>query len=342
MKFVDEAKIEIEAGDGGNGCVAFRREKYVPRGGPSGGDGGNGGHVVIRADRRVGTLLEFRYAPKVRAKDGQNGMGRDRNGRRGESLELKVPVGTLIIDDHTDEVLADLDQSDSQFIAAKGGRGGIGNLQFKRPWNRSPREATEGRPGGQRTLRLELKLLADIGIIGLPNVGKSTLISRLSAAKPKIADYPFTTLVPNLGVLRVDEGRSLVVADIPGLVPGAAEGAGLGARFLRHVERTAGLLHLLAVRPGEVCDPLEDLDLINSELEKHDSDLAARRQLVALTKADLPDTREIYDELSARLAERGQELLLISGVTGEGLDALVYRLWDLAQGEAERDDIEEP
>ena len=215
MKFVDEAKVEVHAGDGGNGCVAFRREKYLPRGGPSGGDGGNGGQVVVRAERRVGTLLEFRYAPKVKAKNGQNGMGRDRNGRRGESVEIRVPIGTLIIDDDTDELLADLDQADAQFIAAKGGRGGSGNLQFKRPWNRSPREATDGRPGGQRNLRLELKLLADVGIIGLPNVGKSTLISRLSSAKPKIADYPFTTLVPNLGVLRIDDVRSIVVADIP-------------------------------------------------------------------------------------------------------------------------------
>lgn len=328
MKFVDEVRIEAHAGNGGDGCVAFRREKYIPRGGPSGGDGGHGGDVVLRADASVGTLLELRYAPLIKAGHGQHGMGKDRDGKRGESRELAVPVGTVVTDEASGEVLGDLDHDGAELVVAHGGRSGAGNLHYKRPWNRTPREAQEGRPGEHRTLRLELKLLADVGLIGMPNVGKSTLISRLSAARPKIADYPFTTLVPNLGVVRVDELHSYVVADIPGLVPGAASGAGLGSRFLRHVERTRCLLHLLAPRPGEADDPLDDFDAINQELALHDEELARRPQVVALNKADLPEARGGYDELSRRLAERDLELLLISSVTGEGLEALRFRLWD--------------
>ncbi len=329
MKFVDEVVIQVRSGDGGQGCIAFRREKYQPRGGPSGGDGGNGGDIVLRANNRVGTLLEFRYQPQFRAKNGQHGMGSDRNGHRGESRELIVPVGTLVFDEKTGELLADLNEIGASVVVARGGRGGAGNISFKRPWKRTPREAEDGRPGQSKSLRLELKLLADVGIIGMPNVGKSTLVSRYSAAKPKVADYPFTTLVPNLGVVKVDEVKSYVIADIPGLVPGAASGAGLGSRFLRHVERTQCLLHLLAFRPGEDSDPLQDFDVINRELEEHSSGLATRPQVVALNKADLTETREVFANLEKQFQERNIPLRLISGVSGDGLEALRFELWDL-------------
>lgn len=333
MKFVDEVEIEVRAGDGGNGCVAFRREKYAPRGGPSGGDGGHGGNVVIRADRAVNTLLEYRYEPVIKAERGLHGQGSDRHGRNGEHREIVVPVGTLVFDAESGDPIADLDDDGVRVVVAKGGRGGAGNLRFKTAWNRSPRQSTEGTAGVQRKVRLELKLLADIGLLGLPNVGKSTLVSRLSAAKPKIADYPFTTLTPHLGVVRVGGEGSFVLADIPGLVPGAAEGAGLGSRFLRHVERTRGLLHLLALRPGEDADPLEDFDRINEELERHGKELAKRPQIVALNKTDLSETREAYADLALKFEERGLTLLLISGVSGEGLDQLRWKLWELVQKE---------
>ncbi len=328
MKFVDEVEIVVQAGNGGNGCVAFRREKYVPRGGPSGGDGGDGGDVVIRADRRANTLLEYRYAPVIKAEHGVHGQGSDRHGRKGESKVIVVPVGTLVFDESSGALIADLDEAGARVIAAKGGKGGAGNLRFKTPWNRTPRQAKEGTSGEGRKLRLELKLLADIGLLGLPNVGKSTLISRMSAAKPKVADYPFTTLTPHLGVVRVGDD-SFVMADIPGLVPGAAAGAGLGSRFLRHVERTRGLLHLLALRPGEDCDPLDDFDKINEELEGHSAELAARPQVVALNKSDLTETRETFSELEKRFEDRGLSLLLISGVSGKGLEKLRWKLWEL-------------
>jgi GTP-binding protein len=335
MKFVDEVEIEIKGGDGGNGCIAFRREKFVPRGGPSGGDGGNGGDVIVRADERVNTLLEHRYTPLVKAKRGQHGLGSDRHGRGGESRELVVPVGTQIFDAVTGELLADLDSAGVEVIAAKGGRGGTGNIRFKSSTNRTPRTATDGELGEARKLRLELKLLADVGLLGLPNVGKSTLISKISAARPRVADYPFTTLTPHLGVVRIDDERSFVLADIPGLVPGAADGAGLGARFLRHVERTRGLLHLLALRPGEESDPLDDFDQINAELARHNEELVLRRQVVALNKADLTETREIYPELARRFEARGIDLHLISGVSGLGLDRLIRDLSELGRADVE-------
>jgi GTP-binding protein len=332
MKFIDEVEIEVRAGDGGNGCVAFRREKYVPRGGPSGGDGGDGGDVVIRASSRVNTLLEYRYAPQIRAERGQNGMGADCYGRGGASHEVVVPVGTLVLDAATGEVLADLDAEGAEVVAARGGKGGKGNIKFKSASNRTPRQAEPGSSGEHRRLRLELKLLADVGLLGLPNVGKSTLISRLSAARPKVADYPFTTLVPHLGVVRVSDEHSFVLADIPGLVPGAADGAGLGSRFLRHVERTRGLVHLLALRPGEDSDPVSDHDTINEELARHSAELAARPQVVVLNKADLTETRAEYPELARRFAERGVTLHLVSGVTGDGLDDLRREMWRLVSG----------
>ncbi len=338
MKFVDEVVIEVRAGDGGHGCVAFRREKYQPRGGPSGGDGGDGGDVIIRAEGRVGTLLELRYSPLIRAERGQHGMGNDRDGRRGAPQEITVPVGTLVYDNGTGELLADLDKPGATAIAARGGRGGAGNLKFKKPWNRTPREARDGTPGEHRTLRLELKLLADVGIIGVPNVGKSTLISRLSSARPKVADYPFTTLIPNLGVVRVDRSRSFVLADIPGLVRGAAGGAGLGSRFLRHVDRTRALLHLVALTPGVPCDPLEDFEAINRELALHSAELAVRQQIVALNKADLAESQAEHRELARRFQEIGVDLRLISGVSGEGLDQLRYDLWALVRSDDQPDD----
>lgn len=340
MKFVDEVVIKVQAGDGGNGCVAFRREKYVPRGGPSGGSGGDGGDIIFCADERVGTLLELRHKPQIKAEHGRPGMGRDRDGRSGEPLMLKVPVGTIVADNDSGEIIGDLDSAGAEVVAASGGRGGMGNLAFKRPWNRTPREAEEGSPGETRTLKLELKLLADIGIIGMPNVGKSTLVSRMSSARPKIADYPFTTLVPNLGVVRVEAGSTFVLADIPGLIPGAADGAGLGARFLRHVERTRGLLHLLALRPGEDCDPLEDYDTINEELRKHGAELAERPQVVALNKSDLPETREAFEAISQQFKERGVTLHALSAATGEGIDSIRFALWGLIEGEPERTDFE--
>ena len=341
MKFVDEVVLEVRAGDGGNGCVAFRREKFQPRGGPSGGDGGDGGDIVVRADSKVSTLLEYRFTPLLKAGRGRHGEGHDRNGRSGDGKEIVVPVGTMVFDDATGEQIADLDAHGQVVIAAKGGQGGFGNLHFKKPWNRAPKEAKEGTPGEQRTLRLELKLLADVGIIGMPNVGKSTLISRLSAAKPKVADYPFTTLVPNLGVVRIDSESTYVLADIPGLVPGAADGAGLGSRFLRHVERTKCLLHLVAIRLGEESDPLEDFEVINDELKAHDPELAARPQVVAMNKADIPETREVHEELRAAFEEMGFELMLISGATGEGLDDVKYRLWNTLESVRKAEEKEE-
>jgi len=339
MKFVDEVDVEVKAGDGGNGCVAFRREKHQPRGGPSGGDGGKGGNIVVRAAPRVATLLEFRFMPLIKAENGQHGMGSDRHGRGGASQELVVPVGTMIFDRDQGTLLADLDQADATVVAAQGGRGGAGNLHYKRPWNRSPRQAKEGEPGERRQLRLELKLLADVGIIGMPNVGKSTLISRISAARPKVADYPFTTLVPNLGVVQLPERGSFVVADIPGLVPGAAGGAGLGARFLRHVERTRCLVHILALTPGGPSDPLADFEAINRELALHDATLAKRPQLVLLNKADLVETRDAYDELAHQLHERYQQPLhLISGATGQGTNRVTHQLWQLLQPLSDDDD----
>ncbi|HEX2569969.1 MAG TPA: GTPase ObgE [Polyangia bacterium] len=327
MQFIDEVKIYVQGGDGGNGCVAFRREKYVPRGGPSGGDGGNGGSVVMVADPQLSTLLDLRYQQHYRAGRGEHGQGHDCYGRAAEDLLVRVPVGTLVKDEATDEVLADLDRPDMRFVAARGGRGGRGNMHFATPTNQAPRHAEEGTPGEMRTLRLELKLLADAGIVGYPNVGKSTFISRVSRARPKIADYPFTTLTPNLGVVSLSEGRSFVLADIPGLIEGAAEGHGLGHRFLRHVERTSVLLHLIECSVEPERDPVHDYEVIQRELAEYDAALAARPQVVALTKMDLTETREAYATLREAFAARGIELYAISAATGEGIKEVLERLW---------------
>lgn len=330
MQFIDEASISVEAGKGGAGCLSFRREKYVAKGGPDGGDGGDGGSVWLVADDALNTLVDFRYQPRYRAKNGQPGSGRNKTGSAGEDLFVKVPVGTTVIDEGTREVLGDLLTHGTKLRVAAAGYRGLGNTRFKSSTNRAPRKTTPGTPGEIRKLRLQLKLIADVGLLGLPNAGKSTLLSRVSASKPKIADYPFTTLVPSLGVVGGDSDRSLVMADIPGLIEGAAEGAGLGTRFLRHVARTRVLLHLVDVAPLDETDPLDNVALIENELLTYSSAFAERPVLVVLNKLDLLAPSELAalrDRFASAFPER--EILCISAVTGEGLDAMVHRLQDL-------------
>ncbi len=328
MKFVDEVRIRVEAGDGGNGCMSFRREKYVPRGGPNGGDGGDGGHVVLRVDTGLSTLLDLSYPQTLRAGRGEHGRGKEQYGKAGEDLVLRVPPGTIVHDDESGETLADLRASGEEAVVARGGRGGRGNMHFATSTNRAPRRADPGTPGDKRTLRLELRVLADAGLLGFPNVGKSTLIRAVSAAKPRVADYPFTTLVPHLGVVRVHEELSFVLADVPGLIPGAHEGQGLGTRFLRHLSRTAVLVHLLDVSGISGRDPVDDFDTINRELALASPELAAKPQIVAATKLDLAETRERLPEVQARLAARGITLHAVSGATGDGTRELVALIAD--------------
>jgi GTP-binding protein len=324
MKFVDEVHIRVEAGDGGNGCVAFRREKYVPRGGPSGGDGGDGGDVVLAVDPGLTTLLDLSYPQQLRSGRGEHGRGKNQYGKRGEDLVLRVPAGTLVWDADTAELLADLRSPGERTIVAHGGRGGRGNMHFATPTRRAPREAQDGTPGEQRSLRLELRVLADAGLLGFPNVGKSTLIRAVSAARPRVADYPFTTLVPHLGVVRIDEETSFVLADVPGLIEGAHEGHGLGTRFLRHLSRTAVLVHLLDVSGLSGREPLADFDTLNRELALASPDLAAKPQIVVAGKADLAETRERLPAVRAALAARGVTLHVVSGATGEGTRELMH------------------
>lgn len=327
MQFIDEAAIDVKAGDGGRGCVAFRREKYVPRGGPSGGDGGRGGDIVFVVDPGLSTLLDFRYRKRYQAERGEHGMGSDCYGKNGADLLVPVPPGTLIRDADTRELLIDLKTAGERFVAARGGAGGRGNIHFATSTNQAPRRAEPGIPGEERHLLLELKLLADVGLLGFPNVGKSTLISRCSRARPKIADYPFTTLLPNLGVVELSDMRSFVLADIPGLIEGAAEGKGLGTRFLRHVERTRVLLHLLELSADPGRDPLRDFDTLNAELRKHDPALAERPQIVALSKIDLPDATEAWPRLAKKFSARGITLHALSGVTGQGVAEALEEAW---------------
>ncbi len=329
MQFIDEARVYIKAGDGGNGSAAMRRESKVPRGGPAGGDGGDGGDVVFVADTQLGTLLDFKYKRHYKAKRGEDGRGKDQYGKGGEDLILRVPVGTIIFDDDTGEVLADLDADEARCIAARGGHGGRGNIHFKTSRNQAPRRADPGTPGQERTVRLELKLLADVGLLGFPSVGKSTLIAKVSRARPKIAAYPFTTLIPNLGVVQLSDDRSLIMADIPGLIEGAAEGVGLGHRFLRHVERTRILLHVIEAHEmlDEGRDPVGDYDTLNRELRRYAPELAHKPQIVALNKIDLPETRARAEDIRGSFAERGIEVHLISGVSGEGIAPLLEMLW---------------
>ncbi|MGE5554463.1 MAG: GTPase ObgE [Betaproteobacteria bacterium] len=325
--FIDRARIWVKGGDGGHGAAHFRREKYVPAGGPDGGDGGRGGNVEAEVDGGLGTLLDFRYRSRYRAPDGGNGAGKQMSGRDGEDVILKVPPGTLIRDVRTGEVLADLLYPGQRAILAFGGRGGRGNLHFATPTRRAPKFAEQGEPGEERELELELRLLADVGLVGFPNAGKSTLIAHVSAARPKIADYPFTTLVPNLGVVRVGEGQSFVIADIPGLIPGASQGAGLGLDFLRHVERTRVLVHVLDLateEPGR--DPVSDWQAIVRELAAYRPDLLERPQLVAANKTDVTGAEERLAKAQPVFEHQGLRVFPISAATGRGLDELVAQL----------------
>jgi GTP-binding protein len=324
--FVDEAHIYVKAGDGGNGCLAFRREKYVPRGGPSGGDGGNGGDVVLEATGQENTLLRYRYDREFRADRGRHGEGSKRHGRSGSDLVLLVPLGTVVYDEETKETLADLADPGQRLIVVHGGRGGRGNARFAKPWRRAPKEFEVGQKGEERRLCLELKLLADVGLVGFPNAGKSTLISRISAARPKIADYPFTTLEPRLGVVSADGtpwGKTFVVADLPGLIEGASAGAGLGIRFLKHIERTRLLAHLVDVSDGNPRDPVQEFEIITGELAAFSPELVAKPTIVVATKVDAATDSEKRERLREFAQSRGLAFHAISAVTGAGIPELV-------------------
>jgi GTPase len=326
MKFVDEVKIHVKAGDGGNGCISFRRERYIPKGGPNGGDGGKGGDVILHADGQLSTLLDLTYPKQLRASKGIHGKGKDQAGRNGPDLIIRVPVGTLVRDEDTGELLQDLLFNGQMFVVAEGGRGGRGNARFATSTNRAPRRAEKGVEGQERYLRLELKLLADVGIIGFPNAGKSTLLSRISSARPKIADYPFTTLVPNLGVVEREGIPPFVVADIPGIIEGASRGAGLGLTFLRHIERTRLLVHLLDISGGPFDDPVETFHALNGELRAYHPSLPMKTQMVALNKIDLAATQEKIEGCMKDFKRMGYEPYLISARTGEGLETLIEAL----------------
>src|SRR5262249_5404283 len=332
MKFVDEVRIRVEAGDGGDGCGSFRREKSGPRGGPDGGDGGDGGDVVLCVDPGLSTLLDLSYPKHLRAGRGEHGRGKDQHGARGADLVLRVPPGTLVYEVESGDLLTDLRAAGERAVVAHGGRGGRGNMHFATPTNRGPRHAEPGTAGEQRVLRLEPRLLADAGLLGVPNVGKSTLVAAMSAARPRIADYPFTTLVPHLGVVRVDEETSFVLADVPGLIEGAHAGHGLGTRFLRHLARTAVLIHLLDVSGLGGRDPLDDFDAINRELELASAALAAKPQIVVAGKLDLAETREHLPAARRAFAARGVTLHAVSGATGEGTRELVATIAAAVRG----------
>lgn len=323
--FIDRAKIYVKGGDGGNGVVAFRREKYVPRGGPSGGDGGKGADVVLVVDSSLSTLIDFKYKVHYKGKRGEHGQGSNRFGRSAEDLVIKVPPGTVVKDAESGEILADLVEDGDRFVAAKGGRGGRGNARFVSSVHRAPDFAEKGEPGEERWIILELKLIADVGLIGFPNAGKSTLLSRMTAARPKIADYPFTTLSPNLGVVETGHGSSFVLADIPGLIEGAHEGQGLGHEFLRHIERTRLLVHVLDMSSLER-DPLEAFFAINDELVKYSDKLLDKPQIVAANKMDLPEARENYPRVKETLESAGYDVIPVSGATGEGMKELKNRI----------------
>jgi GTPase len=321
--FIDRARISVRGGKGGDGAVAWRREKFVPKGGPAGGDGGDGGSVILEVDEGLSTLLDFRYRHEHHAQAGERGGNKDMYGKHGQDTVLRVPAGTMVYDDADGRLLADLRRHGERFAVARGGKGGRGNIHFATPTDRAPRRFEHGRPGQERVVRLELKLLADVGLVGFPNVGKSSFIARVSAARPKIADYPFTTLVPNLGVVQLSGDRSLVLADVPGLIEGAAAGAGLGHQFLRHLERTRALVHILEVSqlPGRT--PLRDYLALRRELGLYDPELAKRAEIVAVNKIDLPATRKRLPALKRLFDRRGIKLFPISAATGEGLPAVL-------------------
>lgn len=324
--FIDEVEVYVKAGDGGNGAVTFRREKHVPRGGPDGGDGGRGGSVVLETDPNLSTLLDFRPGKKYKGDRGGDGLGKNQSGKAGADLVLRVPVGTQVMDAATGDVIVDMTAFPQREIIALGGRGGRGNSNFVSSVQQAPKFAENGEPGDEKQLRLELKLLADVGLLGYPNVGKSTLLSRVSAAKPKIADYPFTTLVPNLGVVRVDDHHNFVMADIPGLIEKAHEGAGLGIQFLKHLERCRLLVHLVDVSGVSGRDPLEDYDIINRELAAFSPELAALPQVIALSRIDVVADRETLKPIAQHFEEKGLTAFAISSVSGEGIEPLVYHL----------------
>ncbi len=331
MKFIDEAKIYVAAGDGGNGAATFRREKYEPEGGPNGGDGGRGGSVYVVADRNLNTLIEFRYTRKFIAPRGGNGAASDCYGKGGDDITLHVPVGTVITDVNSGQLVADLDVDGKKVLLAKGGRGGLGNIHFKSSTNRAPRQFTKGEPGEERDLALELRVLADVGLLGLPNAGKSTFIRAVSAARPKVADYPFTTMHPNLGVVRVGENKSFVIADVPGLIEGAAEGAGIGIRFLKHLARTRVLLHIVDLAPPDPdADPVRDAHAIVGELEKYSPELAAKPRWLILNKLDLIPEDERAQRVRDFLDAYGDGTEIphfeISAINGEGCRPLIYKL----------------
>jgi GTP-binding protein len=326
MQFLDEARILVKAGDGGNGCLAFRREKYVPRGGPSGGDGGRGGDVYLVAASQHNTLLQFSYNPEHKAERGRHGEGSNKTGADGQSIEIEVPVGTVVYDEATGERLVDMAEPGQRFLVARGGRGGRGNARFATSTHQAPTEHEPGRPGEEKRLRLELKLLADVGLVGSPNAGKSTLISRISAARPKIADYPFTTIEANLGVVQLSDFRNFVVADIPGLIEGAHLGAGLGIQFLRHIERTRLLVHLVDVSEPSGRDPVQDFETIMAELASFSEDLAKKPMIVAASKMDAAQDETRIASLRNLAAERGLAYYEISSVTGQGIDALKFAM----------------
>lgn len=333
MKFVDEAKIQVRAGDGGDGCVSFRREKYIAFGGPDGGDGGDGGSVILQADSGINTLVDFRHARKFTAKRGENGMGRNCTGKSGEDLVVRVPVGTIVHEEDTGELIGDLVEDGQQLVVARGGFHGLGNTRFKSSTNRAPRQSKPGTPGEKRNLHLELKLLADVGLLGMPNAGKSTLIRAVSAARPRVADYPFTTLYPNLGVVSVSEHRSFVMADIPGLIEGAAEGAGLGIQFLKHLSRTSLLLHLVDM--GPYGDPVADVTALTEELGNYSRELAERERWLVLNKLDLLPEEEREQRCRNVVDALGWQgpVFRISALAKEGTQALCYAIMAHIEGE---------
>jgi GTP-binding protein len=337
MKFVDEIKIQVKSGDGGAGCVSFRREKFIELGGPDGGDGGKGGNITFQVSPHLATLLDLRHKPHLKAGRGMHGMGKDRHGAGGDDLTVLVPCGTVIKDAETDEVLADLAEPGQSVLLLKGGRGGQGNARFASSTNKAPKFAQPGEPGEERWLRLELKLMADVGLLGFPSVGKSSFIAKVSAARPKIADYPFTTLVPNLGVVPYKNYRSFVIADIPGLIEGAHQGAGLGLRFLKHVERTDLLLHILDLSWIPERDPIREYEALNRELKLFNPELAEKRQIIVINKLDLPVVRENLPLILPWFTERGLTVFAISAATGEGipplLDEIARQLWGKAEEE---------
>ena len=327
MQFIDEAVITVQAGNGGGGCLSFRREKYIERGGPDGGNGGDGGDVYLLGDESLNTLIDFQYQPQYRAKKGENGGGRNKTGAGGESIYIRVPIGTTVVDEDTQEILYDIEKVGEKALVARGGRRGVGNAAFKSSTNRSPRQTTPGEPGEYRSLRLQLKLIADVGLLGRPNAGKSTLISRVSAARPKVAEYPFTTLTPSLGIVKVALDSSFVMADIPGLIEGASDGVGLGTRFLRHVARCKVLLHLVDVNPEDASDPVTNISMIEEELARYSSYLIQRPIWIILSKIDQLQADEIENLLERiKISHPGREVEMISSHAGQGIDVLLNKL----------------